>query len=94
MWRPSSAGTEKPSPEPEPPVRPAASLPLSHVILYSSRVGYFQRSGKVEGDARVDLSFPAQDINDLLKSLVVRDLGGGRVTAIAYDSHDPVEKTL
>jgi hypothetical protein len=94
LWRPSSAGTERPAPLPEAPAAKSASLPVSEVILYSSGVGYFQRSGKVEGDARVDLSFPAQDINDLLKSLVVRDLGGGRVTAVAYDSHDPVEKTL
>jgi hypothetical protein len=35
-----------------------------------------------------------QDINDLLKSLVLRDLSGGHVTAVSYDSHDPVEKTL
>jgi hypothetical protein len=94
LWRPSSAGTEKPAPLPEAPASKSAALPVSEVILYSSGVGYFQRSGKVEGDARVDLSFPVQDVNDLLKSLVVRDLGGGQVTTVAYDSHDPVEKTL
>jgi hypothetical protein len=94
LWRPSSAGPEKPAPLPEAPTSKSASLPVNEVILYSSGVGYFQRSGKVAGDARVDLSFPAQDVNDLLKSLVVRDLGGGQVTTVAYDSHDPVEKTL
>src|SRR5262249_22305567 len=41
-----------------------------------------------------DLAFPAQDVNDLLKSLVLQDLGGGQVSAVSYDSHDPVEKTL
>jgi hypothetical protein len=70
------------------------ALPVSRVVLYSSGVGYFQRSGKVQGNARVDLSFPVQDINDLLKSLVLQDLGGGQVSAVSYDSHDPVEKTL
>jgi hypothetical protein len=94
LWRPSNAGVEKPAPLPEAPAAKSAALPISEVILYSTGVGYLQRSGKVEGDARVDLSFPAQDVNDLLKSLVVRDLGGGHVTAVAYDSHDPVEKTL
>jgi hypothetical protein len=94
LLRPSTAGSEKAAPLPEAPAAKAAALPVSEVILYSSGVGYFQRAGKVDGDARVDLSFPAQDVNDLLKSLVVRDLGGGRVTAVAYDSHDPVEKTL
>jgi hypothetical protein len=74
--------------------KPSATLPIDQVILYSSGVGYFQRAGKVQGNARVDLSFPVQDINDLLKSLVLRDLSGGHITAVSYDSHDPVEKTL
>src|SRR5260370_27091264 len=74
--------------------KPAAQLPIGNVILYSSGVGYFQREGKVVGNARVDLSFPAQDINDLLKSMVLRDLNGGHVSAVSYDSHDPVDKTL
>jgi hypothetical protein len=87
------AGAGK-GPDPEPLASKSGSLPVSRVILYSSGVGYFQRSGKVQGNARVDLSFPASDINDLLKSLVLRDLGGGQVSAVSYDSHDPVEKTL
>src|SRR5260370_36783938 len=74
--------------------KPAAQLPIGNVILYSSGVGYFQREGKVVGNTRVDLSFPAQDINDLLTSIVLRDLNGGHVSAGSYDSHDPVGKTL
>ncbi len=69
-------------------------LPIAQVVLFSSGVGYFQREGEVEGNARVDLTFPVEDINDLLKSLVLQDLGGGRVSAVSYDSRDPVEKTL
>src|SRR5207249_4669913 len=45
-------------------------------------------------NARVDLTFPAQDINDLLKSMVLQDLGGGTVSAVSYDSQAPIEKTL
>src|SRR5690348_11990546 len=56
-------------------------LPIGQVILYSSGVGYFQREGSVEGNTRIDLSFPVQDINDLLKSMVLRDLNGGHVSA-------------
>ena len=55
------------------------NLPIKQVVLFNSGVGYFQREGEVEGNARVDLSFPASDINDLLKSLVLQDLGGGKV---------------
>src|SRR3954453_19201287 len=69
-------------------------LPITQVVLYSSGVGYFQREGTVEGDARVDLTFPTQEINDLLKSMVLRDLDGGQVSAVAYDSAAPIERTL
>ena len=62
--------------------------------MFSSGVGYFQREGTVEGDARVDLSFRVEDINDLLKSMVLRDLNGGFVSAVSYDSQAPVERTL
>ncbi len=72
----------------------AAGLPIGQIVLFSSGVGYFQREGTVEGNARVDLQFPVQDINDLLKSMVVRDLDGGVVSTVSYDSNAPVEKTL
>ncbi len=72
----------------------ADQLPIGQIVLFSSGVGYFQREGTVEGNARVDLSFPVQDINDLLKSMVVRDVDGGVVSTISYDSNAPVEKTL
>jgi hypothetical protein len=64
------------------------------VVLFSSGVGYFQREGTVDGTVRVDLSFPVQDINDLLKSMVLRDLDGGHISTVSYDSNAPVERTL
>ncbi len=69
-------------------------LPVAQAILYSSGVGYFQREGTVEGNTRVDLTFPVQDVNDLLKSMVLQDLGGGVISAVSYDSQAPIEKTL
>src|SRR5947209_14758204 len=76
------------------PAAKGAQLPIAQVILYSSGVGYFQREGTVEGDARVDLSFPVADVNDLLKSMVLRDRDGGQVAAVSYDSNAPLERTL
>ena len=35
-----------------------------------------------------------QDINDLIKSMTLRDLDGGAITAVSYDSNVPVERTL
>src|SRR5262249_45587470 len=74
------------------PVNPP--LPLRQAVLFSSGVGYFQREGEVEGDARVDLSFPPADVNDLLKSLVVEDAGPGRVSVVTYDGEEPIERAL
>src|SRR5947209_17390191 len=71
----------------------AAGLPIKNVVLFSSGVGYFQRKGEVEGNARVDLTFQVRDINDLIKSMVVQD-DKGIVSAVSYDSQEPVDRTL
>ena len=69
-------------------------LPLEKVVLFTSGVGFFRHGGKVTGDASVEMSFKAETINDLLKSMVVEDLGGGTVSAVSYASRDPITKTL
>lgn len=69
-------------------------VPLRKVVLFSSGVGYFEHNGKVNENASVDLKFHVDDINDLLKSMVVQDLGGGTVSTVTYGSRDPVSKTL
>lgn len=85
----------KPLEPAENPARaPRASLPVTQVILFNSGVGYFQREGEIDGNARIDFAFPASDVNDLLKSLVLEDKGNGNVSSISYDSQDPIEKTL
>jgi hypothetical protein len=75
-------------------VKPAVTLPITRVVLFNSGVGYFSRSGEVTDDARVDLTFPEQDINDLLKSMVLEDFNGGRIAAVSYDSREPIARTL
>jgi len=76
------------------PVLPAQTLPLSKVVLYSSGVGYFEHDGTVQGQGHVDLRFTVDQINDVLKSLVVQDAGGGRISTVSYGSRDPIMKTL
>jgi hypothetical protein len=71
-----------------------AALPLSKIVLYSSGVGYFQHDGTVNNRTQLDLRLHANQINDMLKSLVVQDFGGGKVSTVTYGSHDPVTKTL
>jgi hypothetical protein len=70
------------------------ALPLKEVTLYSSGLGFFQRAGEVEGKATVELSFKTDDVNDLLKSMVVQDFDGGQVSTVTYSSRDPLAKTL
>jgi hypothetical protein len=72
----------------------AVELPVTKVVLYSSGVGYFQHSGSVQEDATVRFSFKTDQINDLLKSMVLRDFGGGSVGAVTYASQDPVSRAL
>src|SRR3954468_16871782 len=98
FWKPgplpAGPGRQETAQGPADKLAKSGQLPIAQVVLYSSGVGYFQRAGTVEGDARVDLTFPAQDVNDLLKSMVLRDLDGGHVSAVSYDSNAPVERTL
>lgn len=71
-----------------------AAAPIREVVLYSSGVGYFQHEGKVQGNAEAELHFKTGQINDVLKSLVLQDLDGGRAGVVTYPSQDPLEKTL
>jgi hypothetical protein len=77
-------------------VAPAAepALPLEKVVLFTSGIGFFQHAGQVTDDATVEMIFKAEQINDLLKSMVLEDLDGGTVPAVSYASRDPLTKTL
>src|SRR5207302_9226928 len=51
-------------------------------------------AGVVQGSASTELRFKTQQINDILKSLILEDANGGKVTAVTYPSQDPIAKTL
>lgn len=73
---------------------PLNLLPLKRVILYSNGVAYFERRGKVSGKAEINLAFKQSQVDDVLKSLVVLDLGRGRVGAVSYNSSAPPSARL
>jgi hypothetical protein len=78
-----------------PAAKPAdANVPVKVVVLFSSGVGYFEHSGSVKGNASTELRFKTNQINDILKSLVLQDMAGGKVTTVVYPSQDPIDKTL
>lgn len=63
----------------------AQTLPIRRVILYSNGVAYIERRGTVTGHAEVSLSFKQSQVDDVLKSMVVLDLGQGRIGAVSYN---------
>lgn len=79
---------------PSPVLSAPADLDLKRLTLYRSGVGYFEWRGVVDGDAEVELRFSQEQINDILKSMVLLDLGGGRIEAVEYNSKEPLERRL
>lgn len=77
-----------------PLAKPAVNVPVNRIVLFSSGVGYFEHNGSVTGNVTADLRFETAQINDVLKSLVVYDRGGGSVKTITYPANDPVNRTL
>lgn len=67
----------------------ATQLPIKRVILYSNGVAYIERRGIVSGNAEINLSFKQSQVDDVLKSMVVLDLGQGRIGAVSYNSSAP-----
>ncbi len=72
----------------------AARIPIRTITLYRSGVGYFERQGRVEDAAKLQLRFKTDQINDILKSLVLLDLDGGRIESVSYGSKEPLAKRL
>jgi hypothetical protein len=68
---------------------PGQTLPIRRVILYSNGVAYIERRGMVSGHAEVNLSFKQSQVDDVLKSMIVLDLGQGRIGAVSYNSSAP-----
>src|SRR5947209_6550638 len=71
----------------------SGTLPLKDVVLFSSGVGYFQRTGQLTGAADIPLSFRTEQVNDILKSLVLFDSAGG-VRPVTYTTRDATVRKL
>jgi len=69
-------------------------VPVTKAVLYSSGVGYFEHSGSIENDAAIRLMFKTDQINDVLKSMVLMDMDGGTITRVAYGSDVPIDRAL
>jgi len=69
-------------------------LPVRRVVLYKNGVGYFEHLGRVRGSQDVHIDFTSAQLNDVLKSLTVLDLNGGRITGVDYNSEAPLARRL
>jgi hypothetical protein len=74
--------------------RAPAGLPVHRVVLYKNGVGYFEHLGKVTGDESVHIDFTSGQLNDVLKSLTILDLSGGRIAGVDYNSEAPLSQLL
>ena len=88
--RPSTAIPAQSAAEPA----PGAALPVRRVVLYKTGVGYFEHLGNVRDRQAVTIRFTSAQLNDVLKSLTVLDLGKGQITGISYNSVAPLEQRL
>jgi hypothetical protein len=64
------------------------------VVLYKNGIGYFEHQGQVQGNQDVGISFTSGQLNDVLKSLTVLDLNGGKITAVNYGSSAPIDRQI
>src|SRR5437899_5533971 len=69
-------------------------VPIKRVVLYKNGVGYFEHLGQVQGNQDVSISFTSGQLNDVLKSLTVLDLNGGRIAAVGYGSSAPIDRQI
>jgi hypothetical protein len=67
-------------------------LPIKRVVLYKNGVGYFEHLGPVHDNQNVSISFTSGQLNDVLKSLTVLDLSGGKITGVGYGSSAPIDR--
>src|SRR5215472_14475616 len=69
-------------------------LPVKRVVLYKNGVGYFEHVGKVQGNQEVAVNFTSGQLDDVLKSLTVLDLNGGRISGVGYGSAAPLDRQI
>lgn len=71
----------------------AQELALKRVMLSSGGVGYFEYEAAVEGDATLKLTVGLEQVDDVLKSLVVYDDKGG-VGGLNLAGREPLSQTF
>jgi len=76
-----------------PTLATAQDLALKRVMLSSGGLGYFEYEATVEGDATLRLTVSLQQVDDVLKSLVVYDDKGG-VGGLSLPGREPLAQAF
>ncbi len=71
----------------------AQELALKRVMLSSAGLGYFEYEATVENDATLKLTVPLDQVDDVLKSLVVYDDKGG-VGGLSLPGREPLKQAF
>lgn len=69
------------------------TLPVTRIALFSSGVSFVEHSGQLSGPAILNVPFPRDAVNDVLKSLVIHDTQT-RNPSVTYESEDTLARTL
>lgn len=77
-----------------PRVFPVSDLRIRAVTLFKHGVALFSLAGSVEGSSVLELEFKGNQMNDVLVSLTLANLGGGSVTFVSYDADQGVDELL
>jgi hypothetical protein len=75
------------------PVLAADGLELKRVLLSTGGVGYFEYEAEVVGDQTLDISVPLDQVDDVMKSIVVYDDRGG-VGEISLPGQEPLREVF
>src|ERR1700678_2448390 len=92
--KPTAVTQSAPPTQTATPESSASKLPVRRVVLYKTGVGYFEHQGQVRGDQQVTVDFTSGQLNDVLQSLTVLDLNGGRIAGVDYNYEAPLSQRL
>ncbi|MEO5327699.1 MAG: DUF4139 domain-containing protein [Magnetococcus sp. THC-1_WYH] len=70
------------------------TLPVVSVSLFSSGVGFFQHAGDIDGPNQITLPFKEEEINDVLKSLVLNAPESEPAGFAVFPSQQPLDRLL
>ena len=90
----SLLATSLPAQEPDTPEKDSAESPVKYsvvdtppirgIVMFSSGLSQLNHEGTVDGNSQINMRFDRNDIDNVLKSLVFEDTGGGLIHSVEY----------